>query len=215
MPRILLLLALLGLGALGGGVSAALIAPAEVQSAAPPQGESAPGEGRAVPPDDAAGEGQPGAASSTLPPPDRSKTQRGGGDALGGSSGHGGGGPAQASTRHEQPGYGSGARSFIAVGRQLIIPVVRGRNTRALILFELAVDVPAAISEATHKMLPRLRDAFLRELFAMSYTGAFDETYTDGRVLDEMRRNLRLAARRVLGDEVADVLVLDVMRQEL
>lgn len=115
----------------------------------------------------------------------------------------------------DKAGDPTGARSFIAVGRQLIIPVVKGETTRALILFELAVDVPSELTEVTHTMLPRLRDAFLRELFAMSYTGAFDDTYTDARIIEEMRRNLRVAARRILGDGVAEVLVLDVMRQEL
>ncbi|MBK0398125.1 hypothetical protein H0I76_02895 [Limibaculum sp. M0105] len=120
-----------------------------------------------------------------------------------------------ASIYDDKPGDPSGSRNFIAVGRQLIIPVVRGETTRALVLFELAVDVPSEMSDFTHRMLPRLRDAFLRELFAMSYTGAFDETYTDARIIEEMRRSLRVAARRILGNEVADVLVLDVMRQEL
>jgi hypothetical protein len=34
-------------------------------------------------------------------------------------------------------------------------------------------------------------------------------------VIDELRGKLRAVARRLLGDEVADVLILDVMRQEL
>jgi hypothetical protein len=106
-------------------------------------------------------------------------------------------------------------RDYVKVGRQIIIPVVNKGETQALMLFDLAIDVPASMTERAYAAEPRLRDAFLRELFEMSFTGAFSTTYTDERVVDELRRKLRAAARRLLGDMVDDVLILDIMRQEL
>lgn len=105
-------------------------------------------------------------------------------------------------------------RSFVKVGKQTIIPIVEGGETRALMLFELAVDVPAERAADVHELEPRLRDAFLRELFKMAYTGAFATNFTDDRVIAELRRNLTRAARRYIGDDVSEVLILDVMRQE-
>lgn len=113
------------------------------------------------------------------------------------------------------PRPADGTRSYVPIGRQMIIPVVRGQRTTALVLFELALDVPQDLADRARALEPRLRDVFLRELFAMSHTGAFDETYTDMRVIEELRRNLRAAARRALGEDVAEVLVLDIIRQEL
>lgn len=106
-------------------------------------------------------------------------------------------------------------RNYVKVGRQTIVPVVEGGETKALMLFELAVDVPAAKSGDVHDMEPRLRDAFLRELFRMSHTGAFLSNFTDDRVIEELRQSLTRAAREHLGDDVNEVLILDVMRQEL
>ena len=106
-------------------------------------------------------------------------------------------------------------RAFVKVGRQTIIPVLDGGETRALMMFELAVDVPAESAGLVHEMEPRLRDAFLRELFQMSYTGAFLTEFTDDKVIDELRRNLTRAARRYVGEEAREVLILDVMRQEM
>ena len=106
-------------------------------------------------------------------------------------------------------------RAFVKVGRQTIIPVLDGGETRALMLFELAVDVPADSANIVHEMEPRLRDAFLRELFQMSYTGAFLTEFTDDKVIDELRRNLTRAARRYVGEDAREVLILDVMRQEM
>ncbi len=106
-------------------------------------------------------------------------------------------------------------RSFVKIGRQTIVPVVQDGETRALMLFELAVDVPATKADDVHSMEPRLRDAFLRELFQMSYTGAFLTDFTEERVIEELRRNLTTAARTYLGHNQAEVLILDVMRQEM
>lgn len=113
-------------------------------------------------------------------------------------------------------GHGTaGESSYVKIGRQMIIPVVEARETQALMLFELAVDVPAEDAGTVHAMEPRLRDAFLRELFRMSHTGAFMKNYTDEHVIEELRRNLTRAAREHLHLDSAEVLILDVMRQEM
>ncbi len=128
-----------------------------------------------------------------------------------GGSEHGGGDGSDAG--HD--GEAGAERDYVKMGRQIIIPIVKGGKTEALMLFDLALDVPLSMTERVHAAKPRLRDAFLRELFAMSYTGAFSSTYTDERIIEELRAKLRAAARRLLGDGVAEVLLLDVMRQEL
>lgn len=107
------------------------------------------------------------------------------------------------------------ARSFVKIGRQTIVPIVDDGETQALMLFELAVDVPETKVDEVHRMEPRLRDAFLRELFQMSYTGAFLTDFTEERIIEELRRNLTNAARNYLGHSQAEVLILDVMRQEM
>ena len=106
-------------------------------------------------------------------------------------------------------------RTYVSVGTQTIIPVVEGKKTTALMLFELAVDVDPSAHDQAVMAEPRLRDAFLRALLKMSSTGAFNETYTQDWIIDELRQNLGKEARRFLGDALREVLVLDVIRQEL
>ena len=115
-----------------------------------------------------------------------------------------------------EDGVDTAPASFVKIGRQTIVPVLDEGQTKALMLFELAIDVSAEANDRALEMEPRLRDAFLRELFQMSYTGAFEEAFTDERVIDELRQNLVRAARKHLGKKaVKDVLILDVMRQEM
>ena len=106
-------------------------------------------------------------------------------------------------------------RSYVTIGKQTIVPVVEGRKTQALMLFELAVDVSVAAHDRAVSLEPRLRDVFLQELLKMASTGAFTNTYTENWVIDELRRNLSVAARAYLGDDLKDVLILDVIRQEM
>jgi len=103
---------------------------------------------------------------------------------------------------------------FVKLSRQIIIPVVEGGETRALMLFEIALDMRPGMSDRVFAIEPRLRDAFLRDLFELSHSGAFVDTYTDTQLMDELRRKLRESARHLLGSDVSDVLLLEVLRQE-
>ena len=122
---------------------------------------------------------------------------------------------ASAAEPEAEPGQPGEPASYVKLGRQLIVPVVEGGRTRALMLFEIALDVPAEHHDSVFQTEPRLRDAFLRELFEMSYAGAFLGTYTSDRVMTELREKLLAAARLHVGERVSDVLVLDALRQEL
>ncbi len=106
-------------------------------------------------------------------------------------------------------------RDYVEIGRQMIVPVVEGGETRALMMFELAVDVPASMRDTIFGHQPKLRDAFLRDLLEMSYTGAFLGTFTDDAIIEEMRRKLLRSAQDLMGPDVRDVLILDIMRQEM
>lgn len=103
----------------------------------------------------------------------------------------------------------------IKLDREIIVPVVDGGTTRALMLFEIALAMADGGVESVHSAEPRLRDAFLGVLLELSTTGAFDGTYTDERVVGEVRDRLRQEAVEILGDAFRDVLFLQIVRQEI
>lgn len=204
MKKILMILIVLA--GIGGGAFAGLML-----KPAPGGGEDA----GAAAEGGAAGEGGDGHAGG--------EGEAGGDAGAGGGDAHGDAGSGDAEGHGEAGGHaegeggadGDGARDYVEIGKQMIIPVVSGEETQALMMFELALDVPVTMRDTVFMHEPRIRDAFLRVLFAMSHTGAFLDTFTDDLIVEELRQKLLAAARSELGPDVGDVLILDIMRQEM
>ncbi|MEO0427897.1 MAG: hypothetical protein AAF160_10690 [Pseudomonadota bacterium] len=102
-------------------------------------------------------------------------------------------------------------RQIVRLDRRLIVPIVTQRETRAVVLIDVAVDVPLEASEAAHTQLPRLRDAFLRTMLALAAGGAFGTGVAAPDTIEETRRLLRADARRVLGVREIEVLILEAL----
>ena len=61
---------------------------------------------------------------------------------------------------------------------------------------------------------PRLRDAFLQVLFDHSNLGGFDGVFTSAANMRALRNALRTEAQRIIGPNVYDVLITDIVRQD-
>jgi hypothetical protein len=92
--------------------------------------------------------------------------------------------------------------------------VVRDGSVRSLVVMALTVEIDAGDSDAVFRHEPRLRDSFLRVLFAHANAGGFDGSFTEAVSIDPLRRGLRNAAVAVLGEGVRDVLIVDITRQD-
>lgn len=113
--------------------------------------------------------------------------------------------PTESDTRSEGP------RRIVNLERRLIVPIVTQRQTRAVVLLDVAMDVPEEHGEATHANLPRLRDAFLRTMLSLAASGAFGRGVAAPDTVAETRRLLEADARRVLALRDADVLILEAL----
>ena len=62
---------------------------------------------------------------------------------------------------------------------------------------------------------PKLRDAFLRVLFDHAHVGGFNGTFTESGRLNVLRVALLEAAHSIVGSNVQDILITDIVRQEM
>lgn len=108
----------------------------------------------------------------------------------------------------------SGATEYVRLQNQFIVPVVRDASVRSLVIMALTVEVRVGSGDTVFEHEPRLRDSFLRVLFAHANAGGFDGAFTEAVSIEPLRRGLRNAASSVLGDVVRDVLIVDITRQD-
>lgn len=179
------LLALLGLAAgLGGGL---LLRPA----AEAPPGESAAGAEE--------GEAHAGETGHAADPA---------GEAAAGD--HATADPAAA----DHAGEGEDAPEYVRMNNQFVVPVLEGGQVVSLVILSLSLEVTPGSSQDIYAREPKLRDAFLRVLFDHANAGGFRGSFTDGANLTLLRNALMEQARTICGEQVRDVLISDIARQD-
>jgi flagellar FliL protein len=103
---------------------------------------------------------------------------------------------------------------YVRLRNQFIVPVVRHGSVRSLVILVLTVEATTGGSDVVFQHEPRLRDSFLRVLFAHANSGGFDGQFTEAAAMAPLRSGLRDAAAAVLGDVARDVLIVDITRQD-
>lgn len=122
------------------------------------------------------------------------------------TSGHGGGG-------HDS-GEGEASEEYVKLNNQFIVPVVEAAQVRALAILSISLAVKPGSTEAVYAQEPKLRDAFLQVLFDHANAGGFDGAFTSSTHMDVLRQSLLETARDVLGKDVRNVLIVDIVRQD-
>ncbi len=115
----------------------------------------------------------------------------------------------------EAPKEGHATVEYVKLDRQFVVPVVRDGRVAALVVMSLSVELPPALAETVYDKEPKLRDALLRVMFLHSNSGGFEGQFTSSEAMKDLRGSLREAAQEVLGKEVSDVLVTDILRQDV
>jgi flagellar protein FliL len=113
-----------------------------------------------------------------------------------------------------EPGAPTGTE-FARLNNQFVVPVVTDEQVQALVVVSLSVEVPLGSQTMVFDQEPKLRDAFLQVLFDHANLGGFDGQFTATSNMRNLRTALRNAAREAIGDQVLDVLILELVRQDV
>jgi hypothetical protein len=118
-----------------------------------------------------------------------------------------------ASEGEAAPEGGPAGPEYVALQRQMIVPIVSEDQVISLVVMSLSIEVKAGYSNDVYNREPKLRDAFLQVLFRHANTGGFTGDFTSGEKMADLRRALNSAAAQVLGPVALQVLVTDILRQ--
>lgn len=133
--------------------------------------------------------------------------------------------PADEHAKKEAPkpekGHGSGhdgdhdgSSEYIKLHNQFIVPVIHHDQVAALVVMSLSIEAKPGLSESLYAREPKLRDAFLQTLFDHANLGGFDGAFTSAASLEPLRSALRDAAQNELGEDVLNVLITNLARQD-
>lgn len=105
-------------------------------------------------------------------------------------------------------------REYAKLNNQFIIPVLDEGLVSALVVMSLNLEVTVGSRAAVFSAEPKLRDRFLQVMFNHANTGGFSSNFTSGTKMRALRNELLRAAEDIMGDQVTDVLVIDIVRQD-
>ncbi|MEJ6393027.1 flagellar basal body-associated FliL family protein [Gymnodinialimonas sp. 2305UL16-5] len=104
---------------------------------------------------------------------------------------------------------------YVRLNNQFVVPIVREGSVRSLVVMGITIETQAGQSSIVFTQEPRLRDTFLRVMFAHANTGGFDGIFTEAAAMAPLREGLLEAAEGILGRAVVyDVLITDLTRQD-
>ena len=104
---------------------------------------------------------------------------------------------------------------FIKLPNQFVVPVVDGDRVKALVVMSLTIEISEPQEEAIFARLPKLRDGFLRVILDHANMGGFDGNFTSNGSMDTLRSGFVDVAQREFPQDIHDVLILDINRQDL
>lgn len=116
---------------------------------------------------------------------------------------------------HDGGGDDDSKSAFLKFSRQFIVPIVNVNGVNSLVVLDINLEVAPAISQSAYTREPKLRDALLRTLLNLSNSGAFNDQFIRQENLDAVREKLLGAAKTILHDDVTDVLILSISRQDI
>ncbi|MCT4556781.1 MAG: flagellar basal body-associated FliL family protein [Pelagimonas sp.] len=103
---------------------------------------------------------------------------------------------------------------YVKLNNQFIVPIMGPEKVQSLVVASLSVEVSAGTTENVYSREPKLRDVFLQVLFDHANIGGFSGEFTNGERMGILRGALLDAARSVLGEDVHDILITEIARQD-
>ncbi|WP_240722826.1 flagellar basal body-associated FliL family protein [Poseidonocella sp. HB161398] len=104
---------------------------------------------------------------------------------------------------------------YVDMKNQFVVPVVDGGSVSSMVVMSLSLEVELGAREAVYAKEPKLRDSFLRVLFAYASMGGFNDSFLDAEDMNIIRNDLTQVAKQVLGPIANAVLIVDMVRQDI
>ena len=110
---------------------------------------------------------------------------------------------------------GNSSFEYVKLNNQFIIPDLDDGRVKAMVVLSLNIEAKIGTRELIYAREPKLRDAFLQVLFDHANTGGFKGSFTDSKTMKSLRNALTEIAQKNIGEDIHDVLIVDIVRQDV
>lgn len=104
---------------------------------------------------------------------------------------------------------------YVRMNNQFVVPVVEAGAVKSMVVLTISIEVTSGTQEMVFTYEPKMRDVFLQVLFDHANSGGFDGQFTSAENMRDLRRALRLAGQEAVGEQIHDVLITDIVRQDV
>ena len=104
---------------------------------------------------------------------------------------------------------------YAKLAKQFIVPVVDNKKVVSLVVMSLSIETTPMSADVVFAREPKLRDALLAVMFLHANSGGFNGQFTGGEPMHDLRSSLLEAAIEVVGADVFNVLITDILRQDV
>ena len=104
---------------------------------------------------------------------------------------------------------------YVRMNNQFVVPVVEAGAVKSMVVVTISIEVTTGTQAMVFTYEPKIRDVFLQVLFDHANSGGFDGQFTSAENMRVLRRALRLAGQEAVGEQVHDVLITDIVRQDV
>lgn len=109
----------------------------------------------------------------------------------------------------------NGDYGYVKFSRQFIVPVITSSAVQSLVVLDVSLEVSSSSTETIYSQEPKIRDLLLTTLLNLSNEQIFSGDFLDQDNIELIRERLLSAAQSFLGDEVNNILILSISRQDL
>ena len=104
---------------------------------------------------------------------------------------------------------------YVKLSKQFVVPVIKDSRVSSMVVMSLSIETTPTVGDTVFAREPKLRDALLGVMFLHANSGGFDGQFTSNEAMKDLRGSLLEAARDVIGDDVYNVLITDILRQDV
>ncbi|MEO0450755.1 MAG: flagellar basal body-associated FliL family protein [Pseudomonadota bacterium] len=115
----------------------------------------------------------------------------------------------------EKASSSPGDSAYYKFSREFVVPIMRGGQVKSLVILHITLETDQGTADDLFSEEPKLRDNIMTTLIELSNDGRTLEELTNVSNYETMRSLVLMNLQSSISDEIKNVLIVDVAKQDL